>query len=121
METKLEINSLESLRTAIIEVISRLSIKIEEDKDCWVIAGYGGETMYAYVGIDRGYMGACLVPCSSSPIVFCSECEAETYAKTMDYRNGHLEPIRLQAMTAPSYYSFIIKEFEKTVKAIDSL
>lgn len=121
METKLEINSLESLRTAIIENISRLRHKIETDKDNWVIAGYGGETMYAYVGIDKGYMGACLVPCSSSPLLFNEECEAEEYAKHLVYTNGRMEPIRLKAMTAPFYYSFVIIELEESIKAIDSL
>lgn len=121
METKLEINSLEHLRTAIVENISALNRKIETDKGCWVIAGYGGETMYAYIGIGNGYMGACVAPCSSSPLVFSSECEAESYAQTMNYRNGRLEPIHLKARTAPSYYSYIIKELEKTIKVIDSL
>lgn len=121
METKVEINSLESLRTAVIENISILTRKIETDKDCWVIAGYGGETMYAYVGIDKGYMGACLVPCSSSPLLFNEEYEAEEYAKHLIYTNGRMEPIRLKAMTSNLYYSFIIKELKKSIKAIDSL
>lgn len=120
METKLEINSLKVLRTVIVENIRTLTRK-SENEDGWVIAGYGGDTMYAYVGIGCGYMGACLSPWSRHPMVFDSETEAIVYAEPMDYENGRMEHINLSAMSASSYYQLIINELEKTIKAIDSL
>lgn len=118
---KLEINSLEALRKSIDDAINALVAKSRQDNDAWVIAGLGGKTMYAYVGAGNGYMGACLVPCSCSPLVFKSESIAQSYAKSMDYRNGALEPIQLKAMKASSYYGFVIGELEKTIETINSL
>lgn len=121
METKLEINSLETLRTTINERIIDLNLKIEADKNYWVIAGYSDEILYAYVGIGRGCMGGCLIPCSSSPLVFDSECKAETCVQDMDYMDNSLKPIRMEVYCAPYYYSIIVEELMKTIKAIDSL
>lgn len=120
METKLEINSLEALRASINEAIENLKLKSERE-DGWVIAGYGGETLYAYVGLGGGYMGACLAPCSISPLVFSSEVEAKLYAEPLDYRNGRFERIHLRPWSANSYFTLIIEELKKTIKTIDSL
>lgn len=120
METKLEINSLKALKAVIVENIRTLARKSEKE-DGWVIAGDGGGSIYAYVGLGCGYMGACLAPWSMSPLVFSSEIEAADYAVPMDYENERLEHIRLKAMSASLYYTILIAELKKSFKAIDSL
>lgn len=120
METKLEINSLEALRAALIQRIGTLYRRCDYE-DGWVIAGYGGETLYAYVGLGCGYMGACLAPCSITPLVYDTEDDAKLFVQKMDYKNGRLERIHLRAWKACSYYKVVIAELEKSIKAIDSL
>lgn len=121
METKLEINSLEALRTAIFERLKTLNRKVNTYKDYWVVAGYGGETMYAYVGIDDGYFGSGLAACSARPLLFKDDCEANSFANNLHFYTQRFEPINLQAHKASSYFSFVIKELEKALQTIDTL
>lgn len=120
METKLEINSLEALRDAILQQIGVLELRSKRE-DGFVIAGYGGETLYSYVGSGMGYMGACICPCSSNPMIFDDEDRASSRASSMDYRNGHYERICLRVWSASSYYSTIRLYLNEAIKAIDSL
>lgn len=120
METKFEINSLEALRAALVQSINTLNCRCDYE-DGWVVAGYGGETLYAYVGIGCGCMGACLVPYAITPLVCNSEDEAETYAKSMDYKTGLLEPIHLRVWSACTYYKIVIAELERCIKVIGSM
>lgn len=120
METKLEINSLEALREAIAQQIIVMNFRIKNE-DGFVIAGYGGETLYSYVGSGMGYMGACLLPCASNPMIFNDEDGAERLAASLDYKNGRNEIIWLNVWRAKDYYTSIVKYLDKTIKAIDSL
>lgn len=120
METKLEINSLEALRDAILQQIGVLELRRKRENG-FVIAGYGGKTLYSYVGNSMGYMGACLCPCSSNPVIFDDENNASRLASSLDYRNGRNERILLRVWSASSYYASIAVYLNETIKAIDSL
>lgn len=118
--SKLEVYSLDSLRVAVQEQINILEDRMKKETG-YVIAGYGGETLYSYIGADLGYMGACLVPYYNDPVVYTSQYDADYLSSSMHYQNGGNERIHLRSMDVKQYFSLVIENLNKTLQAIDSL
>lgn len=81
----------------------------------FVVAGYGGDTYYAYVGVGNGFNGAALLPISSKPVVFDTLKDARKEAVNGFYRNGHNDLIVLRAVKADTYFRRIYEIFEKNL------
>ena len=103
------IEKLESTKTAISEKL--------ESKG-YVVAGYGGDTYYAYVGKGKGYQGAALAPVSSNPVVFDTVQAANREAHNGTYSNGQGDVIRLEVVEASKYFAKIYADAEKTIAQV---
>ena len=81
------------------EYISAMRKAIEQSKELkkstgWVVAGFGGETYYCYVGEGNGYQGSCFYPMTNRAVVFDTEKEAQDHCYT-GFRNGNGKTIFL--------------------------
>lgn len=81
----------------------------------YVVAGYGGDTYYAFIGAGRGFNGAALAPMSRRPQIFDTVEAAEKEAYNGTYRNGRNDVIQLKVVEAATYFRRIYDEFEKNI------
>ncbi len=72
-----------------IGAMKKAIIKADELKGStgYVVAGFGGETYYCYVGEGNGYQGSCFFPMTVKAVVFGTEQEAQDHCYT-GFRNG---------------------------------
>ena len=84
----------------------------------FVVAGYGGDTYYAYIGEGRGFGGAALAPISWKPVIFDTQEAARKEAYNGTYRNGANELIRLKVIGASHYFRTIHGIIEKNIRMI---
>ena len=87
----------------------------------YVVAGYGGETYYCFVGAGNGYQGAALVPESLVPVVFKTEKDAEHEAYNGIYRNGNDQLIKLEAVKASEYFSKMHERYREIIEQIENM
>ena len=73
-----------------IDAMRKAITKADELKGStgYVVAGFGGDCYYCYVGLGKGYKGSCFFPMTVSAIVFDTEKEAQDHCFT-GYRNGN--------------------------------
>jgi predicted transcriptional regulator len=105
------------------ELIEQLQKRQEDlrskfDAEGFVVAGYGGDTYYTFVGTGRGFNGAALAPMSRRPRIFETEKEASREANNGTYRNGRDEVIMLKVVKASTYFRTIHDEIEKNISLI---
>lgn len=110
-------------RKSVIEQLNNVKEVVSEkmSKPGYVVAGYGGDTYYAYVGSGRGYEGAALTPVSYSPVIFNSQRAAQREANNGTYRNGRGELIRLEVVEASEYFAKVLESINKNIKFIQNL
>ena len=84
----------------------------------YVVAGYGGDTYYAYIGEGRGFGGAALAPISRKPVIFETQEAARKEAYKGTYRNGANEIIKLKVIGASHYFRTIHGIIEQSIKTI---
>lgn len=86
----------------------------------WVAAGYAENTnrMFAFIGMDKGYMGAPLSPLPIKPVTYSSEQEAAQVASRLHYQTARKEQIRLVAMSAVDYHQHVLAQTEGTLESI---
>ena len=84
----------------------------------YVVAGYGGDTYYAYIGEGRGFGGAALAPISRKPVIFETQEAARKEAYNGTYRNGANEIIKLKVIGASHYFRTIHGIIEQSIKTI---
>ena len=84
----------------------------------FVVAGYGGDTYYTFVGVGRGFNGAALAPMSRNPRIFETRAEAQREANNGIYRNGRDEVIELKVIGASHYFRTIHGMIEKNIETI---
>lgn len=99
------------------ELIEKLQQRQEEllkkfDAEGYVVAGYGGDTYYCFVG------GAALAPLSRRPHIFTTKQEAQREANNGIYRDGRDEVIALKVEEARTYFRNIHAEIEKNIQTI---
>ena len=87
----------------------------------YVVAGYGGDVYYCYVGKGRGFNGAALAPQSGRPHIFSTREEAYHEANNGTYRNGKGKVIELRVVDAGAYFRYIHCLIERCVRTIEEL
>lgn len=87
----------------------------------YVVAGYGGDVYYCYIGKGRGYDGAALVPQGQSPHIFSMREEAYREAHNGTYRNRHGKVIELRVVDAGDYFRYIHCLIERAIRIFEEL
>lgn len=108
------------------EYIERLQQRINEltkrfDEQGYVVAGYGGDTYYCFVGKGHGFNGAALLPMSSHPKIFDTYKDAEFVAYDGTYMNGRNEVIELEVINAGDYFIKIHAMVERGLRTLKEL
>lgn len=82
----------------------------------YVVAGFGGDTYYCYVGDGNGFDGSCFFPMTVSAIVFDTEKEAQDHCFT-GYRNGNGKGdlLDLHPVKASDYFEKCLAHQEKSL------
>lgn len=110
-------------KKALIEQLKDLKEAIGRKRESkgFVVAGYGGDTYYSFVGEGRGYNGAALTPVSSTPVIFNSERAAKREANNDTYRNGYDQDIKLEVVKAAEYFSKLYADVQKNIEFIENI
>ena len=110
-------------RKALIEQLKSAQDAIgrKRESEGYVVAGYGGDTYYSFVGEGRGYEGAALIPVSSSPVIFSSRKAAQREANNGTYRNGRGDIVKLEVVEAADYFKKLYADFQKNIDFITNL
>ena len=87
----------------------------------YVVAGYGGNTYYCFVGNGNGYNGAALSPISKHPKIFDTYKDAECEAYGHIYLNGRYEEIGLEVIEAGEYFRRIHTMIERSLRTFEQL
>lgn len=87
----------------------------------YVVAGYGGNTYYCFVGKGHGFNGAVLAPMSRHPKIFDTYKDAEYEAYNGIYLNGYYEEIGLEVIEAGAYFRKIHAMIEKNLQTFKEL
>ncbi len=101
------------------EYISAMRKAIEQSKELkkstgWVVAGFGGETYYCYVGEGNGYQGSCFYPMTNRAVVFDTEKEAQDHCYT-GFRNGNGDLLDLHPVKASEFFTQRADELQKSL------
>lgn len=95
--------------------IAAINLAAKVERKCYVVAGYGGDTLYSYVAGHKGYNGADLIPEAHNPQEFSLD-EAKIFIRDCGfYKNGRDEKILLQPMPAADYYSIVLKNLNRCI------
>lgn len=80
----------------------------------WVVAGFGGDTYYCYVGDGRGFQGSCFFPACVDAVVFDTEKEAQDHCYT-GFRNGggKGDLLKLYPVKASDYFAKVEDDLER--------
>ena len=107
------------------EFIERLQQRQNEllekfDATGYVVAGYGGDTYYCYIGEGNGFNGAALAPMSGHPKIFDAYQDAECKAYNI-YMNGRNDIVELDVITAGTYFRRIHAMIERLLQNFKEL
>lgn len=109
-----------------LEYIERLEQKQNELSEKfnaagYVVAGYGGDTYYCFVGPGRGFNGAALVPMSKYPKIFDTYQDAKHVAYNGIYKNGRNDVIELEVIKAGAYFRKIHTIIERGLQTLKEI
>ena len=109
-----------------LEYIERLERKQNElsmkfNATGYVVAGYGGDIYYCFVGPGRGFNGAALVPMSKYPKIFDTYEVAKREAYNGVYKNGRNDVIELEVIEAGAYFRRIHTIIEKSLQTLKEM
>ena len=91
------------------------------DATGYVVAGYGGNTYYCFVGENHGFNGAAIAPMSGHPKIFDTYHDAECKAYNCIYMNGRNDIIELEVITAGTYFRRIHTMIERLLQNFKDL
>lgn len=119
METK----DLEQRRKAVLAQVYENLASVEKklQSEGYVVAGYGGNTYYGYVGEGNGFQGAALTPVTSRPVIFNSRKAAERVANDGTYRNGGGDVIALEVVEAATYFRSVYDSIKEGIKLMEDV
>lgn len=108
------------------EYIERLQQELNElvkrfNEQGYVVAGYGGDAYYCFVGPGHGFNGAALVPMSKYPVIFDAYQDAKCEAFNGIYKNGHNEVIELEVIKAGAYFRRIHTILERSLQELKKM
>lgn len=106
---------IERLRERQAELVKKFDTK------GYVVAGFGGDVYYCYVGKYIGFNGAALVPQGRRPHIFSTREEAYREAHNGTYRNGHGKVIELRVVDAGAYFRYIHCLIERGIRIFEEL
>ena len=112
---QMQLEYIERLRERQAQLVKKFNAK------GYVVAGYGGDVCYSYVGKGKGFNGAALVPQSQKPHIFSMREEAYREAHNGTYRNGHGEVIELRVVDAGAYFRYIHCLIERGIRILEEL
>lgn len=87
----------------------------------YVVAGFGGDTYYCFVGKGHGFNGAALSPMSRHPRIFDTYKDAEREAYNGIYLNGRYEEIELEVIKAGAYFRRVHAMIEQNLQTFKAL
>lgn len=87
----------------------------------YVVAGFGGDTYYCFVGKGHGFNGAVLAPLSKHPKIFDTYKDAWREAYNGIYLNARNEEIELEVIKAGAYFRRIHTMIEKNLQTFKKL
>ena len=91
------------------------------DATGYVVAGYGSNTYYCFVGENHGYNGAAIAPMSVHPKIFDTYHDAECKAYSDIYMNGRNDIIELEVIAAGTYFRRIHTIMERSLQTFKDL
>lgn len=91
------------------------------DATGYVVAGYGGNTYYCFVGENHGYNGAAIAPMSVHPKIFDTYHDAECKAYSDIYMNGRNDIIELEVIAAGTYFRRVHTMMERSLQTFKEL
>lgn len=91
------------------------------DATGYVVAGYGGNTYYCFVGENKGFNGAAIAPMSGNPKIFDTYHDAECKAYNGIYMNGRNDIIELEVIAAGTYFRRIHTMIERNLQTFKDL
>ena len=80
----------------------------------YVVAGFGGDTYYCYVGDGNGYKGSCFFPMTTKAVIFDTEKEAQDHCYK-GYRNGNGDLLDLHPVKASEYFEERAESLQKSL------
>lgn len=115
--------NLEQARANVLEQLNRRLDEIEAKmgKEGFVVAGFGGDTYYTFVGQGRGLQGAALTPISINSVIFSSEQAARREANNGIYKNGSGDVIDLRVKKASEYFSYLHRQARETLESVKEI
>ena len=83
----------------------------------FVVAGWGGDTYYCYVGEGNGYQGSCFFPMTTKAVIFDTEKEAKDHCYE-GYRNGNGKGdlLDLHPVKASEYFGERAESLQKSLE-----
>ena len=87
----------------------------------YVVAGYGGDTYYCFVGPGNGFNGAALIPMSKCPVIFDAYQDAKRMAYNGIYMNGRNDVIELEVIKAGAYFRRIHTIIDRTLQELKKI
>ena len=111
------------LRQEFIEKIQQRQNELLEKFNAtgYVVAGYGGDTYYCFVGEGHGFNGAAIAPMSMHPKIFDTCQDAECKAYNFTYMNGRNDVIGLEVINAGAYFRRIHTIIERDLQTFKEL
>lgn len=108
------------------EYIERLQQELNElvkrfNEQGYVVAGYGGNAYYCFVGPGNGFNGAALVPMGKYPVIFDAYQDAKCEAFNSIYKNGHNVVIELEVIKAGAYFRRIHTILERSLQELKKM
>ena len=99
-----------------IDAMRKAITKADELKGStgYVVAGFGGDCYYCYVGLGKGYKGSCFFPATVDAVVFDTEKEAQDHCYT-GFRNGNGKGdlLKLYPVKASDYFAKVEDDLER--------
>ena len=101
-----------------IHAMKKAIAKAEELKGStgYVVAGFGGDCYYCYVGLGKGYKGSCFFPATVNAVIFDTEKDAQDHCYT-GFRNGNGKGdlLVLHPVKASEFFAQRADELQKSV------
>ena len=111
------------LRQEFIEKIQQRQNELLEKFNAagYVVAGYGGNTYYCFVGEGHGFNGAAIAPMSMHPKIFDTYQDAACKAYNCIYMNGRNDVIELEVIKAGAYFRRVHAMIEQNLQTFKAL
>lgn len=105
--------SLEEITSLMMEKVAELKSRKTDGK--FIAAALCDRVLYAYVGSDKGYRGADVMPEPFNPVEMTENEAKELCNKCGWYQNSKGIAFKLEVITAGLYYTMLVRSLETTI------